>query len=113
MTSCESVTSGRTSREIKDLDIANIIKTLYYYSGSGSIDQKLIRNYESVGVVAIAGYYDSSLLSLVNKLAPALATGNSVIVVPHKLAPLSYYMFLDICIQSGVPAGVLNLVVSG
>ncbi len=112
LVSCESVTSGRSSREIKDLDIANIVKTLYYYSGSISFDE-FNNDYESIGVVAIISYYDNSLLSLINKIAPALATGNTVLIVPHKLNPLSTYMFLDICSQSGVPAGVINLVANG
>jgi len=111
LTLCESIVSGRTTREVKDLDIANIIKSLYYYAGSVSYKSQL-NDYEPLGVVALVGYYDSSLLSLVPKLAAALATGNCVLVVPHKLNALSAYMFMDICVQSGVPAGVLNLVVS-
>ena len=90
--------------------MTSIIKTLYYYSGSTSLERN---GYDPLGVVGIIGYYDSSLLYLVNKIAPALATGNCCVVVPHKLSPLSAYMFLDICVQSGLPAGVLNLVVSG
>lgn len=94
------------------MDIANIVKTLYYYSGSISYDDSL-KDYEPLGVVAIAGYYDSSLLSLVSKIAAALASGNTCLVIPHRLTPLSAYMFVDICVQSGVPPGVINLVASG
>ena len=97
---------------MKDLDIANIIKTLYYYSGSISMEE-LNGQYESSGVVAIISYYDNSLLSLINKIAPALATGNTVLIVPHVLNPLSTFMFLDICSQSGVPVGVINCVANG
>ena len=111
LTLCESMPSGRSSREVKDLDIANIIKSLYYYAGSVSFKSSLA-DYEPLGVVALLGYYDSSLLSLVTKLAAALASGNTCLIVPHKLTALSAYMFLDICIQSGVPAGVINLVTS-
>ena len=112
--SCESVNSGRTSREIKDLDMAQLVKTLYYYSGAiGGHDSLDLTSYEQLGVVAICGYNDSPLLSLVSKLAAALATGNCCIIVPHKLTPLSAYLFLEICMQSGVPNGVINLIVSG
>jgi aldehyde dehydrogenase (NAD+) len=111
LTLCESIVSGRTTREVKDLDIANIIKTLYFYAGSVSYKSQLAE-YEPLGVVALIGLYDSSLLSLVPKLAAALAAGNTCLIVPHKLNPLSAYMFMDICMQSGVPAGVINLVVS-
>lgn len=111
LTLCESIVSGRTTREVKDLDIANIIKSLYYYAGTTSYKSQL-KDYDPVGVVALLGYYDSSLLSLVPKLAAALASGNCVLIVPHKSTALSAYMFMDICVQSGVPAGVVNLVVS-
>ena len=93
LTQCESINGGRTSREVKDLDVANIIKTLYYYAGSVSFKSTLA-DYEACGVVALVGYYDSSLLSLVGKLAPALASGNTCLIVPHKLTALSSYMFL-------------------
>lgn len=63
-------------------------------------------------MVAIANYWDSAFLSLVNKLGAALAAGNTVIVLPHRLTPLSAFMLNDICIQSGVPKGVINLVTS-
>jgi aldehyde dehydrogenase (NAD+) len=112
LVSCESINSGRTSRETKDIDVTSVIKTLYYYAGSSGIsDLKL--DYEPVGLVAVCGFYDSSLLSLVSKVAPALASGNVCLIVPHRLTPLSAYMFLDLCVESGLPAGVINLVLSG
>jgi aldehyde dehydrogenase (NAD+) len=110
LTACESISSGRSSREVKDLDINNIIRNLYHYSGSVGMEN--VDNYEPIGLVALVGYYDSSLLSLANKLAIALATGNTCLIIPHKDTPLSAFMFLDICIQSGVPAGVINLICS-
>ena len=106
--------SGRTSREVKDLDIATLIKTFYYYAGNVGLHHN-DTDYEShvpLGVVAIAGYYDSPLLSIGTKLAAALATGNTCLVVPHKLTPISAYMLLNICVQSGVPSGVVNLIAS-
>jgi acyl-CoA reductase-like NAD-dependent aldehyde dehydrogenase len=69
--------------------------------------------YVPLGVVAFNCFYDSSLLSLVSKLAPALATGNTCLVLANKLCPLSAFMFCDICTQSGLPAGVLNVIASG
>ena len=110
---CESVNSARSSREVKELDIASIIKTLYYYAGASGLEGADDDDYTSLGVVAIVGYYDSALLSLVAKLVPALAAGNSCLVVPHKLTPLSAFLFVEICVQSGIPPGVVNLLTSG
>lgn len=72
-----------------------------------------MNSYEALGVVAIGVHNDSPLLNLATKVINALATGNTVVLVANKLAPLSAFMFLDVCVQSGVPAGVLNVVMSG
>ena len=115
MTACESLNSGRTSREVKDLDIANLIKIFYYYAGQVGLHNSESSDFESMvplGVVAIAGYYDSPLLSIATKLAAALATGNTCLLVPHQLTPLSAYMLVNILYQSGLPSGVVNLCVS-
>jgi aldehyde dehydrogenase (NAD+) len=110
----EALNSGRTTREVKDLDVAQIVKSLYYYGGScGFSDNEHIKLNEALGVVAIANYWDSALLSLVSKLGAALAAGNTCVIVPHKLAPLSAFLLADICKQSGLPNGVINIVMSG
>ena len=71
-----------------------------------------IESYTPLGVVAICGYHDSPLLSIINKLAAALATGNCCVLVPHKLTPLSTYLLAELCAQSGVPSGVVNVIAS-
>ncbi len=110
---CESVTSGRTSREVKDLDVAAIIKTFYHYAGIvGKFQEIDPAKYSSLGVVAICGYFDSPLLSICDKLAASLATGNTCVLIPHKKTPLSAYLLAEICKQSGVPEGVVNVVSS-
>lgn len=63
----EALNSGRTTREVKDIDIAQVVKILYYYAGSCGISDQL-RSNEALGVVAIANYWDSALLTLVSKL---------------------------------------------
>lgn len=106
----ESLNSGRTSRECKDLDVAAVIRTLYYYAGS--VASQVNESYEPVGLVAIVGHFDSPLLSVVSKLAAALVTGNTCILIPNCLTPLSSYLLIDLCAQSGFPNGVVNLVTS-
>jgi aldehyde dehydrogenase (NAD+) len=112
LVTCEAINSGRSSREVKDLDVASVIKSLYYYAGSVGLEDSQLE-FESLGLVTICNYYDNSLLSLVSKLAPALVAGNVVIVLPHHLNPLSTFMFADICQESGIPPGVINIVLSG
>lgn len=43
------------------------------------------------------------------KIAPALATGNCVIAKPSELTPYTATLFAEICIEAGLPAGVLNI----
>jgi acyl-CoA reductase-like NAD-dependent aldehyde dehydrogenase len=115
LTLCESFASGRTSREVKDLDVAAAIRTLYYFAGSTALltDSDNSTYHSPLGVVAIVGYYDSSLFSIVNKLAACLAAGNTCLLIPHKLSPLGAFMLAEICAQSAIPPGVVNLIASG
>jgi len=108
---CESLQTGRTSREVKDCDLASLVRTLYYYAGGCGFDNDLTE-YDPIGVVAIIGHFDSPLLSMISKLATALVTGNTCLLVANSLTPLSCYMFVDLCVQSGLPAGCINLVVT-
>ena len=43
------------------------------------------------------------------KIAPALAAGNTVIAKPSEITPMTAYLFSKICIEAGLPAGVLNI----
>lgn len=49
------------------------------------------------------------LLMLAWKIAPALATGNTVVLKPAETTPLSALFFADICRQAGLPKGVVNI----
>lgn len=105
---CESIQSGRSSRECKEQDVAQVIKTLYHFAGASTVDRS---SHSPVGLVGVAGHYDSALLSLVTKVAPALASGNVCLIAPHRYTSLSAYLFAEICEQSGVPPGVVSVVV--
>lgn len=107
----ESITTGRSSRECKELDLTQVIKAFYYFAGSNAIYDSCNENYTSLGLVGIVPHYDSPLVSIVSKIAPALATGNTCLIAvsPHML---SAFMLAEVCIQSGVPPGVVNVVAS-
>src|SRR5690606_30721458 len=44
------------------------------------------------------------------KIAPALATGNTVVAKPSEITPMTAFLLSKICIEAGLPAGVLNIV---
>jgi acyl-CoA reductase-like NAD-dependent aldehyde dehydrogenase len=54
--------------------------------------------------------WNHPLLIATKKIAPALATGNTIVLKPSELAPLSVLAFGRICLEAGLPEGVLNLV---
>jgi len=63
-----------------------------------------------IGVVGMLTPWNHPLLIMVKKLAAALAAGNSVVVKPSELAPLSALLFAELAHDAGLPAGVMNVV---
>ena len=64
---------------------------------------------EPTGVVAIIAPQASSLLGLVSVIAPAVVTGNTVVVVASETAPLSAISLAEVLATSDVPGGVMNI----
>ena len=64
---------------------------------------------EPTGVVAIIAPQDSSLLGLVSAVAPALVSGNTVVVVAAETLPLSAISLAEVLATSDVPKGVVNI----
>ncbi|MFM9919851.1 aldehyde dehydrogenase family protein [Lacisediminihabitans sp. H27-G8] len=64
---------------------------------------------EPTGVVAIIAPQESSLLGLVSVIAPALVSGNTVVVVASERAPLSAISLSEVLATSDVPGGVVNV----
>ena len=63
-----------------------------------------------LGVVAHLTPWNHPLLIHLKKLAPALATGNSIVVKPSELAPISVFEFAKLLKEAGLPDGVVNIV---
>ena len=63
-----------------------------------------------LGVIGQLTPWNHPLLIATKKIAPALATGNTMVVKPSELAPLSVLEFGRICLEAGLPEGVLNIV---
>ena len=62
------------------------------------------------GVVACISPWNLPLYLFTWKIAPALATGNCVIAKPSEVTPMTAFLLSELCIQVGLPAGVLNIV---
>jgi acyl-CoA reductase-like NAD-dependent aldehyde dehydrogenase len=63
-----------------------------------------------LGVVGILGSFNHPLMIPSKSLAPALATGNSVILKPSELTPLTALLLGDLALEAGIPPGVLNVI---
>jgi aldehyde dehydrogenase (NAD+) len=70
-----------------------------------------VRRHEPVGVVAAITPYNGAIIMAFQKLIPALMAGNSVILRPSPLTPISSLVFGAAADAAGLPAGVLSVVV--
>jgi acyl-CoA reductase-like NAD-dependent aldehyde dehydrogenase len=68
---------------------------------------------EPIGVCALIVPWNGPLISAIWKLGPAVALGNSVVVKPSELTPLSAMVLAELCQQAGIPDGVVNVVAGG
>ncbi len=68
-----------------------------------------IVQYEPVGVCALITPWNSPLMQATWKIAPALAAGNTCVLKPSELTPLSTLKLAELCSQAGIPDGVVNI----
>lgn len=67
-------------------------------------------NRKPIGVVACISPWNLPLYLFTWKIAPALALGNCVVAKPSEITPMTAFLFSKLCIEAGLPAGVLNIV---
>ncbi|RLD18063.1 MAG: 2-hydroxymuconic semialdehyde dehydrogenase [Bacteroidetes bacterium] len=65
---------------------------------------------QPLGVVGCISPWNLPLYLFSWKIAPALATGNTVVAKPSEITPMTAYLLSEICIEAGLPKGVLNIV---
>jgi aldehyde dehydrogenase (NAD+) len=106
----ESLDNGKPIKESRDVDLPLVAAHFFYYAGWAD---KL--SYAGFGTtpLGVAGQvipWNFPLLMLAWKIAPALATGNTVVLKPAETTPLSALFFAEICRQADLPPGVVNIV---
>jgi len=79
---------------------------------TGSFDINLIER-EPYGVVGVITPWNGSLVVSGSCVAPALAAGNAVVLKPSEVAPLAALRFGELCMDVGLPAGLVNVVPAG
>jgi aldehyde dehydrogenase (NAD+) len=108
----ESLDNGKPIRESRDFDLPTVAAHFFYYAGWAD---KLGHagfgpNPQPLGVAAQVIPWNFPLMMLAWKIAPALATGNTVVLKPAETTPLSALFFADVCRQAGLPKGVVNII---
>lgn len=116
----ETENNGKTLRESLD-DMDSAIKTFQYYAGlcfkpygetletEDPFTSKVVR--EPIGVCAQIIPWNYPLLMASWKLAPALAAGNTCILKPSEITPLTAIRLFELIDECGFPPGVVNLLI--
>ncbi|HYQ68965.1 aldehyde dehydrogenase family protein [Actinophytocola sp.] len=115
----ETVDTGKTLAE-SEIDVDDVVSVFRYYAGLAVRDHTRAVDagpgvvsrvvYEPVGVCVLITPWNYPLLQASWKIAPALAAGNTVVVKPSEVTPLTTVRLVELIERAGVPAGVVNLV---
>ncbi len=116
----ESIDNGKPVSQARSLDIPRAVSNFRFFAsamtqfaseahpmGDTAINYTL-RN--PIGVVGCISPWNLPLYLFTWKIAPALATGNCVVGKPSELTPMTAFMLSKLCIEAGLPPGVLNIV---
>ncbi|CUH40142.1 Putative aldehyde dehydrogenase AldA [Jannaschia seosinensis] len=106
----EVLDSGKPIREARDIDVALAVRHFYHHAGHAALLGETHPGAPPWGVCGQIVPWNFPLLMLAWKVAPALATGNAVVLKPAEWTPLTALAFADICTMAGVPPGLVNIV---
>jgi aldehyde dehydrogenase (NAD+) len=106
----ETMDNGKPIRESRDIDIPLVARHFYHHAGWAQLLEQEFPGYTACGVVGQIIPWNFPLLMLAWKIAPALATGNTVVLKPAEFTSLTALAFAQICQEVGLPAGVVNII---
>jgi aldehyde dehydrogenase (NAD+) len=106
----ETMDNGKPIRESRDIDIPLVARHFYHHAGWAQLIEREFPEHEPCGVVGQVIPWNFPLLMLAWKIAPALAAGNTVVLKPAEFTPLTALAFAELCVEAGLPAGVVNIV---
>jgi len=106
----ETMDNGKPIRESRDIDIPLVARHFYHHTGWAQLLAQEFPEYEPCGVVGQIIPWNFPLLMLAWKIAPALATGNTVVLKPAEFTPLTALAFAELFQEAGLPPGVVNIV---
>lgn len=118
----ECASSGKTIKHTTFIDVPTAAETFEYFGHlSQGLESKTVKStapvlstieHEPVGVVVIIIPWNYPLIMTAWKLAPALLAGNCVVLKPSPASCASIMLLAKLCLQLGLPKGVLNIIAS-
>ncbi len=116
----ESIDNGKPLSLAKAVDIPRAEQNFSFFATAilhehtdAHISENKVINYtlkQPIGVVACISPWNLPLYLFSWKIAPALAAGNCVVAKPSEITPMTAFLLSEICIEIGLPAGVLNII---
>lgn len=115
----ETMDNGKPISDARNIDVPLVADCIEYYAGwankvhgetipvSGPFLNYTLR--EPIGVVGQIVAWNFPMLLAAWKLGPALATGNTVVLKPAEQTPLSALRLGELCLEAGIPPGVVNV----
>ncbi|KAF8626918.1 hypothetical protein AX15_004631, partial [Amanita polypyramis BW_CC] len=116
----EALDNGKTYNWAFAADVPAAIETFRYYAGWADKNHGQVietsetkfayTRHEPIGVVGQIIPWNFPILMFAWKIAPALATGNTIVMKPSEFTPLTAIRLCELVQQAGFPPGVLNVV---
>ena len=108
----ETLDNGKPIRESRDVDVPLAAAHFFYHAGwADKLEHAgLGPAPRPLGVAGQVIPWNFPLMMLAWKVAPALATGNTVVLKPAETTPLTALLFAEVCQQADLPPGVVNIV---
>jgi len=106
----ETLDNGKPIRETRDIDIPLAQRHFYFHAGMAQLMEDELPDRQALGVCGQIIPWNFPLLMLAWKIAPALAMGNTVVLKPAEFTPLTALLFAEICMEAGLPDGVVNII---
>lgn len=108
----ETLDGGKPIRESRDFDVPTAANHFFYYAGWADKLEYAFpnRQAEPIGVAGQIIPWNFPLLMAAWKIAPALATGNTVVLKPAETTPLTALKLAEIIQEADLPPGVVNII---
>ena len=111
--------TGKPISQLKNAEIPLTASILRFYAGAADKIEGRVKSsstgtlqftmYEPYGVVAGILPWNYPLVNVAMKVAPALAAGNAIVIKPSVDTPLTAVKFAKLCIEAGIPKGIVNV----